>query len=241
MKLPKIRGLIDRRILVNYRVEPKVLSKLLPEPFRPKIISGVGIAGICLIRLKDIRPSGFPATFGVTSENAAHRIAVEWDEDGIIREGVYIPRRDTSSRFNMLFGGRVFPIVNHFAQFQVQESDERFQIVIDSDDRETHVAVDVQLAEGLPSTSIFESLEMASRFFEQGAVGYSPAAGSSELHGVELRSFNWKIEPLAIKKVESSFFEDTTIFPPGSTELDCALLMRGIDHEWYARESLCAA
>jgi hypothetical protein len=241
MKIPKIRGLIDRRILVNYRVDPTVLSKLLPEPFRPKILNGVGVAGICLIRLKDIRPAGFPAIVGVSSENAAHRIAVEWDEDGHIREGVYIPRRDTSSRFNTLFGRHIFPIVSSFAHFQVTEDDDHFQIVIDSDDGKTHVAVEAELAQALPATSIFESVEMASRFFEQGAVGYSPAADSSELHGIELRSFNWKIEPLAIKRVESSFFEDTEIFPSGSTELDCALLMRGIHHEWYARESLCAA
>src|SRR5688572_7966261 len=109
MKIPVIRGLIDRRILVNYRVAPEALKKLVPEPFRPKLINGVGIAGICLIRLKEIRPSLLPAVFGVASENAAHRIAVEWDEKGMVREGVYIPRRDTSSRFNVLFGGRVFP------------------------------------------------------------------------------------------------------------------------------------
>src|SRR5437762_8710085 len=102
MRIPVIRGLIERRILINYRVDPEVLKKLLPQPFRPNIIKDVGIAGICLIRLKDIRPSGFPGAVGILSENAAHRIAVEWDEQGKLREGVYIPRRDTSSRLNTL-------------------------------------------------------------------------------------------------------------------------------------------
>src|SRR6266851_9194080 len=100
MRIPVIHGLIDRRILVNYRLDPEVLKKLLPRPFRPKIINNVGIAGICLIRLKEIRPSGFPGVVGIASENAAHRIAVEWDEQGKSCEGVYIPRRDTSSRLN---------------------------------------------------------------------------------------------------------------------------------------------
>ncbi len=35
MRIPAIRGVIDRRILVNYRVDPSVLAGLLPEPFRP--------------------------------------------------------------------------------------------------------------------------------------------------------------------------------------------------------------
>jgi len=40
--------------------------------------------------------------------------------------------------------------------------------------------------------------------------------------------------------VESSFFEDRALFPPGSVEFDCALLMRGIEHEWHGRGWLLA-
>src|ERR1700676_284336 len=93
MRIPIIRGTMDRRILVNFRVDPGVLAKLLPEPFRPKVVNGYGLAGICLIRLKHLRPRLFPRAFGVSSENAAHRIAVEWNEDGELREGVFVPRR----------------------------------------------------------------------------------------------------------------------------------------------------
>jgi len=76
--LPIIRGVIDRRILVNFTVDPAVAAKLLPRPFRPKLVNGFAVAGICLIRLKQIRPRGWPAILGISSENAAHRIAVEW-------------------------------------------------------------------------------------------------------------------------------------------------------------------
>jgi Uncharacterized conserved protein (COG2071) len=239
MRIPVISGLIDRRILVNYRVDPDVLQKLLPQPFRPKLVNNVGIAGICLIRLKQIRPSGLPGAVGASSENAAHRIAVEWNEDDKKREGVYIPRRDTSSRFNVLLGGRMFPVIQHHARFDVAEEDNRYRITIDSDDGQTHVAVEAETVSSLPATSVFGSIEAASAFFEQGAVGYSPAA-SSELHGIELRSFNWKVEPLATR-VDSSFFDDQFVFPPGSVEFDCALLMRGIAHEWHAKRSLQVA
>ena len=40
MRIPVIRGVIDRRILVNYHVDPNVLAALLPAPFRPKVIHG---------------------------------------------------------------------------------------------------------------------------------------------------------------------------------------------------------
>jgi hypothetical protein len=91
-------GLIRRRLLVNFRVGEEVMERFLPPPFRPKLRRGYAIAGICLIRLQQIRPPWLPRFCGISSKNAAHRIAVLWDEpSGESREGVIIPRRDTGS------------------------------------------------------------------------------------------------------------------------------------------------
>src|SRR3984893_17160095 len=130
MKIPMIRGTIERRILVNFRVDPDVLTHLLPSPFRPKLVKGAGMAGVCLIRLKAIRPRFLPSFLGISSENAAHRIAVEWDEDGKTKEGVFIPRRDTSSRLNTLLGGRIFPGVYHHAAFHVHEKGDHYPVAM---------------------------------------------------------------------------------------------------------------
>jgi hypothetical protein len=89
MRIPVVRGVIDRRLLVNYHVDPGVLAPLLPPPFRPKLMHGAGMVGICLIRLKQIRPEFLPAWLGIASENAAHRTAVEWDDRGAVRDGGY--------------------------------------------------------------------------------------------------------------------------------------------------------
>lgn len=122
MKIPVIHGYIERRLLINYTVDPEIVSGILPGPFRPKLYKGKAIVGICLIRLKHIKPKGIPDFLGIGSENAAHRIAVEWDEEGILKEGVYIPRRDTSSRINAVVGGRIFPGKHHLATFDVKEN-----------------------------------------------------------------------------------------------------------------------
>ena len=37
----------------------------------------------------------------------------------------------------------------------------------------------------------------------------------------------------------SNFFEDELLFPKGSIRFDCALLMRGIEHEWHGKSDLC--
>lgn len=238
MRIPIIRGTIDRRILVNYRVDQEVLRKLLPEPFRPKLVNKVGVAGICLIRLNHIRPTAFPAVVGISSENAAHRIAVEWEEGGRLLEGVYIPRRDTSSRLNTILGGRLFPIIHYHARFDVAESDDYYRVVMNSDDGIAHVALEARVAQTLPAQSVFGSLESASGFFELGSVGYAPSLKSGELHALELRSFGWKVQPMNVERVESSFFGNPSAFPVGSIEFDSALLMRGIEHEWHVRPAM---
>lgn len=241
MRIPTIRGTIDRRILVNFRVDPVVLSGILPPPFRPQLVNGYGIAGICLIRLRHIRPRFLPSFVGISSENAAHRIAVEWDVDNGRRTGVFIPRRDTSSLLNVVAGGRIFPGTHYHARFEVRENGDHFNVAMDSRDGSAHVRVDGHIASDLPGDSIFRSVADVSEFFEAGSLGYSPQAANDHFDGLELRSFDWHVDPLAINHVESSFFEDRSVFPTGSVTFDCALLMRGIVHEWHSRESLSCA
>jgi hypothetical protein len=224
---------------VNFQVAPEVLSKFLPAPFSPKLVNGSGIAGVCLIRLKDIRPRIVPSLFGISSENAAHRVAVEWSSLGESQEGVYIPRRDTSSRLNTLAGGRLFPGLHHPARFEVQEEGGFYSVALRSKDGDVRVEVAGRVASELPEDSVFSSLAEASCFFERGSVGYSPAANPGDYDGLELRSFSWRVEPLAVERVYSSFFSNEDVFPKGSVRFDCALLMHGIEHEWHAREPLC--
>ena len=176
LQLPIIRGVIDRRILVNFRCDADTLARLVPPPFRPKLVHGFGMAGICLIRLQRVGPRWLPGLFGLASENAAHRIAVEWDEADTVREGVFIPRRDTSSRLNELAGGRFFPGVHHHANFKVWECPHRFKVELNSDDGRTHVRVAGRVAESWPGNSVFTSLKEASQFFRAGSLGCLAAA-----------------------------------------------------------------
>jgi hypothetical protein len=236
--LPVIRGVIQRRLLVNYRVKAEVLRGLLPSPFEPKTVDGWGMAGICLIHLAQLRPRGVPAPFGLSSENAAHRIAVVWGEEKARQEGVFVARRDTSSWWNVAAGGRLFPGVHHRARFDVQETPERLRVALESEDRATRVAVAGTPAASLTSSSIFGSLEEASRFFERGSCGYSPGRRRSRFQGLELRTQAWSVVPFEVSELRSSFFESTALFPEGSMEFDCALLMRDIAHEWHALPSI---
>jgi hypothetical protein len=242
MWLPVIRGTIDRRILVNYRVDPGVLARTLPPPFRPKLHNGHGLVGICLIRLRRLRARLLPSWLGIRSENAAHRTAVLWDDDtGQVRSGVYVRRRDTSSRLNALAGGRVFPGIHSHARFGVREAGDHFEVALCSDDGVTRVSVAGDVAPEFPTGSVFGSLDEASAFFQGGSLGYSATPDPRRFQGLELRCHRWQVEPLAVSAVQSSYFDDQAVFPAGSIAFDCALLMRGIEHGWHGQPDLCCA
>lgn len=238
MNIPVLKGLIKRRILVNFRADPAIIQATLPEPFRPKLHNGNAVVGICLIRLEQIRPALSPLAVGISSENAAHRIAVEWEEAGQIKEGVYIPRRDTGSQLNHLAGGRVFPGEHHLADFEVQDTQAAIEFRMKSQDGQVQVEVAGKIVSRLPAASHFTSLEEASAFFEAGSLGYSVRHGAPGLDGMLLKTKKWHVDALEVSQVYSSYYADEKLFPKGSVTFDHALIMRDIEHEWHGQPEM---
>ncbi len=233
MVFPAISGTIDRRILINFQVDPDAVVRYLPYPFRPKLVAGKAVVGVCLIRLKHVRLKGLPALLGMSSDNGAHRIAVDWEDGGASKEGVFVPRRDTSSLLNTMAGGRIFPGEHHRADFEVREGDGRFAVSFRSEDG-TSLAIDARDTADWSKTSVFSGLDEASQFMQRGSIGYSPARSEGAFDGLELRTARWEISPLEVSDVTSSFFMDRSVFPEGSVRFDSAMLMKDIAHEWHA-------
>lgn len=233
MRIPALRGVIARRLLVNFRADPAVVAPLLPPPFVPQLHDGHAVVGVCLIRLEQIRPAISPFPLGFGSENAAHRIAVSWKEaDGTPRNGVYIPRRDTGSLLTRLAGGRLFPGEHFGADFEVEEEAGAIRFAMKSHDGQVEVRLKGRASSEWPSGSIFRDLSAASRFFEGGSTGYS-ARRDGQLDGLRLQTSEWRVEHLGADEVFSSFYADGARFPAGSIELDHVLMMRQIAHEWH--------
>jgi hypothetical protein len=241
MRLPVIKGTIKRRLLVNFTADPDVVQRILPHPFRPKLYDRNALVGICLIRLEKIRPAGLPGVLGISSENAAHRFAVEWtDAAGIEREGVFIPRRDTGSFLNRAVGGRVFPGEHHSAQFSITDLGGHVELSMRSLDGSVDVKVVGDDADSLPAGSCFKSLREASAFFEGGSLGFSVTREANRLDGLQLRTLAWQVRALNVIEVHSSFFADRQRFPEGSIQFDHALVMRDLAHEWHQADDMYA-
>jgi uncharacterized protein YqjF (DUF2071 family) len=228
-----IDSVIERRLLVSYRIDPERVEALLPRPFRPQVVNGHAVGGVCFIRMSSLRPAHLPRVAGLTTENVAHRFAVEWDDADGSHTGVYVPRRDTNSRLTAALGAGLFPGAYHYARFRVTESADLIRIDVRSHDRMVALSVEAASAPGLAS-GLFASLDEATGFFRRGATGFSPSSAGGCLDGVRLHSDDWSARPMSVSSITSSLFDDAAVFPAGTCVLDSALLMSNITARWTA-------
>jgi hypothetical protein len=239
MKLPIIEGIIKRRILINFQLEPDVISKHLPPIFKPKVVQGKSIIGVCLIRLEQIHPKRIPIPLGIFSENAAHRIAVQWnDENGKLCDGVYIFRRDSNSLLNYLLGGRLFPGEHHKAKFIVKDKNQQIDFRMISSNPNVNIQFEARYSDQLPKSSIFKSIEEISGFFKSGSVGYSPLIGKNCFQGMCLIPHEWNMTPLECNNLELSYFRETLGISDNEIKLDSMVIMRDIPHEWHSLKTM---
>jgi hypothetical protein len=132
----------------------------------------------------------------------------------------------------------VFPGEHHRARFTIREEDGRLDLAMKSHDGEVAVRVSGHSGGALPASSCFASVSAASSFFEPGALGYSVTNDPRRLDGIRLPTHEWRMEPLQVEEVSSTYFADQTRFPAGSVTFDCALAMRDIRHEWHTADDL---
>jgi hypothetical protein len=224
--LKTLRAQVRRRLLISYRLDPLVARALVPEPFRPQIVDGSAVAGVCMIGLQSVRPGWVRPRLGFRTENVAHRVAVEWDENGLTRNGVYIVERHSSSLLPVIAGGRLFPGVQKRARFDLDETESRFRVKMAAPG--TQVAVDVQLG-GPWTSSLFATVDAASDFHQYGSVGWSPRRDGAGVEPLELTSTDWAVQPAQVLSIKSSFFD---ALPEGSAVLDSAVAMLDLPFVW---------
>lgn len=230
----EISGIIDHRILLNFRIDPDVIQAQIPSDFKPKIVKGYAIAGVCQVSLSSMAPLGIPRIIQTSSHNIAHRVAVD-TPDG---EGVYIIRYDTNSKLNKLSGGRLFPGVYGLANFNISSKKDNYVVDIRKSDDSPLVLIDASLEKTLPEGSVFKDADELSLFFKNGNIGWSSSIGKDRFDSVELKTNGWNMEPLLVLKQFSEVFSDQEKYPSGSVQFDSAMIMRNISHSWVSRPEL---
>lgn len=220
--VPEVQAHLRRRLLISYRLDPAVAAGLLPEGFRPQLIDGSALAGVCVLGLDAIRPPWLRMPWGLRSENAAHRMAVEWDSAGGVQRGVFIFQRHSSAWHPVLLGGRLFPGVHRRARFTTRESGGRFELTMDAGDHSLEADVEIG---GEWSSGLFASVGEASEFYRAGRIGWSLGRDGRRVEPVALTSDAWAVEGASLHSLRSSFFD---ALPEGSAVFDSVVVMRDL-------------
>jgi hypothetical protein len=229
-----VRTVIDRRLLLTMRMDPSVLQRVLPKGLPPRLVDGSAVGGICFLRLRDLNAAGLAVPWVVT-ENVAHRFAIMRDQAEGPTPGVYVPRRDTSSRVAALLGGRLIEGELSHAKFEVHDSGSRLCIYV-----EGRCGLEIEVSahtSDVATSSLFRNVEEESCFYQDACTAYSPNHRRKVIEGVELESERWTGTPMEVECFRSSVFDDTEIFPRGSWSLDSAMLVRNIHAEWRTASS----
>lgn len=98
----------------------------------------------------------------------------------------------------------------------MKETEKNYHIAFKSSDN-TSLLIDAKVSDKFNNGSVFENLETASEFFENGDICFSPKG--NKFQGLKLQTFNWSVRPMEVLNVKSSFFENKNLFPQGSISL----------------------
>jgi len=120
---PGVRGVVERRMLVNYRVDLGKLDTALPGPFRGREVGETrkGIGTVCLTKVEKARPKFAPERAGLSVRSVTHRVPAEIEGEG--RFCAYVPLRGVSSRLCASVGSHALPAEIRCAEFRTEEKE----------------------------------------------------------------------------------------------------------------------
>jgi hypothetical protein len=170
-------------------------------------MEGEAIFGLCWIRLESVRLSGWPRWSGLSMDNLAHRIAVEWTEAGQVRTGVYIFRRETSLGLAAWSSGRVVPGAMRLAMFNSEESPDTWNLELRTPRSEADVDLAARISDGVSSDSVFGSMEGLQSFLEAGAIGWSENRRGDRIEAVHMAMDRFRVRPLEVGRLHCRWFD----------------------------------
>lgn len=227
--------LIDRRILILYRVSTAALEQVLPAAAEPREVADRALAGIAFRRRRTMRSGWVPAQLG-TSQCATHFVLLRKCRGAGCHPGVVALRHDCSSRWQAWWSsaGR-----SHHARFEVADYVDSLELAGDSDDRVMQLRFKAHPARGLPYRSIFRSIPQVTDYLADDLAGLGLLQSRQV---AEESSGGWahlRLEPLEVAQLESSIFDRWRQASPGLVEFDSAFSLREDQLAWSQEGTLC--
>jgi len=113
-------GRLDECLLLSYRTPLQTVRRLVPDCMELLTLDGWAFWNVVACKVRDMRPAGIPACFGVTYRHVAYRLYVKArSADGQSLRGLYFVRSDADSGLVGRFGNALTDLRFHPADVEL--------------------------------------------------------------------------------------------------------------------------
>jgi len=206
---------------------------------QPREIKGCGVAGIGLARRRGVPSVWLPDRFS-TFHQAVHFVLAMRTGPDRSHSGVVITRSDTSSRLQVWMAehGLMRQRQQH-ARFRVAETREAIECVGESDDHRMRLALKGRVVRWLPRHSLFASVAQALDLLRQDLEDLGLTVPDAPLGGGRRGTRRCRLQPLALERLESSWFGDSPLATGGALQLDSGFWIRDEELVWSQHAAFC--
>ena len=160
-------GVVRRRFLVSYAVEPSLLSTKVPPGAELSTHNGFAWVSACFVELADMRPSFVPKGLGSGFYYLIHRTRARLPyPDGSLRESVLVLEANMNKPFLALLGRMTTGVQFRVREIAFVEKNDGWELSMMTEGSVLYHAriPRLSIGESLPESSMFESASHADRF-----------------------------------------------------------------------------
>ena len=225
-----VEAFFENSLVLTYAVPKEQLISLLPECLQPDTFSDKwGFVAVAIVKIKNLRPKGFPAFMGNDFILTGYRIFVRYTTGGGKRlRGLYILKSETDKK-RMAFWGNIFTHYN-YTTTDIKLTTDRNGMKVSSEKSDLAVDINVHSAETpLPKHSPFKDWKEARRFAGPLPFTFTYNKGEKEVLIIEGVRENWAPKPVEVINEHVGFIRQLEF---KDAVLANAFLIQNIPYYW---------
>jgi uncharacterized protein YqjF (DUF2071 family) len=227
-----MRTVFRNCFLVNFAVDPQVMSRLLPPGISPDLYRDTAFLSVVIADMEKMRPAVLPRAFGITYNQVVYRAVVRCNGE----RGVYFLRSDADNRLMCLVGNLL--TFFHFNYSRVRQKLENGKFYFDLESRDhadIHSTFDLSSrSQIMPPMSRFRSLVEAQDFLVELYAAF--ASDSRYVSTVRIERGEWSVTIVEDLRGVYDFMNSSALFPAGSATIDSVFYVSRIPYYWSRLE-----
>ena len=234
-----MRGMVTRRFLVSYPVDPVLLTDRLPPGAELSLHDEAAWVSACFVNMKNMRPSVFPRSMGFELNYLIHRTRARLPfPDGKKREAVLVLEPNLDRRVLGWFGARLTGVEFNYRPIRLNETEKSWTLLMKDHEEIVYDAVipKSSINPDAPASARFSSINSADDFLLGVSFGGQWHAKTNRLRLLAETHDRWNTL-MGECKTNSNRFLESLGNEAGSLEADHVISMTDIPHYFAMRGS----